>query len=111
MGQTENSRDGTNADGSRSPSDEGKLELDSVYVPSPNDYQMTPVMHDVYQFGQKAARVAIREVGLQDGMTALLSGITRELRRHVTADAAKGILQGLADTITEAAKYDVPDKK
>lgn len=86
----------------------GTLGLESVYVPSPTQFQMSDAMVALYRIGQEVTRGAIDVQGVENGISALLSGVTRELRRHVTVEAAEGLLRGLADSMAEAAKNDVP---
>jgi hypothetical protein len=105
MGQAE-SNDSKGA--GRPPENSGTLGLETVYVPLATQYQMSDGMAVIYQMGQEYTRAVIHAQGVENGISALLSGVTRELRRHVTAEAAEGILRGLADSMAEAAKNDLP---
>jgi hypothetical protein len=40
------------------------------------------------------------------GISMVLSGITREMRRHLSAELAKQVLQGFVDTMEDIRKYD-----
>jgi hypothetical protein len=80
-----------------------------VRTPSTEEFQMAGRSAEIYQLSQILLREAMSELGNEMGMSVVLSGITRELRRHFSADMAEDILRGLASTMKDAAKYDVPD--
>jgi len=86
-----------------------KVESLDIHVPQPDQYRMTSGMQEVYFQTQADLRSTIDRLGIQDGLSAFLSGFTRELRRHLTVEASRDLLRGFADSIPEVVKCDAPD--
>lgn len=82
----------------------------SVNVPTPDEFQGTEAQRTVFVAAQELLRHAIRRDGIDMGVSTVLSGITRELRRHMSLEDIQGGLRGLADSLPAVAQYDVKDK-
>jgi hypothetical protein len=79
-----------------------------TYVPAPGDYVMTHSERVAYLAAQGLLEVAIGKLGLEKGISLTLSGITRELRRHMSVEEIQQTLRGFADSMPQAAAYDDP---
>lgn len=77
-----------------------------VAIPDPNDWKMDKQEYALFQFSQELLRSAIAARGVEIGVSMVLSGITREMRRHLSDAMAKQILQGFVDTMEDIRKYD-----
>jgi hypothetical protein len=82
-------------------------EQPAVEVPDPKDFEWTNEQYAAFLMAQDFLRMMIDKLGLQMGMSAVMSGITREMRRHASIEEIQAMLRGLADTLPEVAKYDV----
>lgn len=82
-----------------------------VSVPTPDEFRMSRAEGEVYMLAQTLLVSAINDLGMEMGISAVMSGITRGLRRHTSIEDIQGMLRGLADTLPEVAKYDLPDAK
>ena len=80
----------------------------AAHVP-PADFQMTRDQYVAYLSGQAILEAAISRLGRDMGLSTTLSGLTREMRRHMSVEDIQRILRGLADTMSEAAAGDLPD--
>lgn len=82
-------------------------------VPNPANYQADEQARYAYDAAQRIMAIAIQLNGVPMGISYTLSGITRELRRHLSIAEAQELLHQLADTLPEAAKWDrvsAPDR-
>lgn len=80
-----------------------------TYVPDPKEFQFERDQQLSYLAAQGVLEVAITRHGLERGVSVALSGITRELRRHLKVEQVTALLHQLADTTADVAKYDAPD--
>ena len=76
-----------------------------VTVP-PDDYRIGPVESRVYMIAQLMVQVAIRLLGPEMGISLAMSGVTRELRRHMSVEEVQQMLRQYAETMPEAARGD-----
>jgi hypothetical protein len=85
-----------------------KFDSADVHVPAP-DFRMPEKSQAIYLKAQEDLRAAIAALGIEHGVSAFVSGFSRELRRHLSVEAIQDVLNGLAESMPEAAKYDAPD--
>lgn len=77
-----------------------------VSIPDPNEWRMDAQARNIYEFVQLITNSAINSHGMEIGISLVLSGVTREMRKHLSDDAAIKILQGFMDTMKDIRKYD-----
>jgi hypothetical protein len=76
-----------------------------VTVP-PDDFRIGHVESDVYNAAQFFIKQAIHLLGPEMGVSVVVSGIGRELRRHMSVEEVQQTLRKFADTMPEAARGD-----
>jgi chemotaxis regulatin CheY-phosphate phosphatase CheZ len=77
----------------------------TVTVP-PEDYRASELETRVYQLGQDMTRHAMRELGVDMGFSMILSGVCRELRRHIGVEATQEVLRQVAECQPRADELD-----
>jgi hypothetical protein len=80
-----------------------------VRVPPLGEYVMDRTDTRLYLAAQGLLQNAISVKGNDLGISMVMSGITRELRRHMSYQDAAELLRGFAATIEAARDYDIPD--
>jgi hypothetical protein len=78
-----------------------------MHVPTPDEYLADGHGHRTYDLAQMLVAMAVQHHGLEMGLSHALSGVTRAMRRHMSITEAQEVLRQLADTLPEAAKYDL----
>lgn len=78
-------------------------------MPAPGDMRFTDSQHVIYMKQQLLLQQAIQQEGLRMGVSMVLSGLTRELRRHLPIDQVQEAMRELARTMPDVARYDSKD--
>lgn len=81
----------------------------AVTAPTPDDYRGDQKGLYTYCTAQSLLALAIQQHGLEMGASHVLSGVTRELRRHLGISEVQEVLRQLADTLPQVVQYDLPD--
>ncbi|WP_046869340.1 hypothetical protein [Microvirga massiliensis] len=85
--------------------DYGKVE---VHVPSLDEKRISLMERDHYFGMRDMAAQGISKFGLEVGGGIALSGVARELRRHLTLEQVQEVFRQFAETMPQAAAGDEP---